>query len=475
MVWGLMALISAATSPLALWAGQGEGVEEATPAPAATPAETYASNWPTWRGPGNNGVAPTSVPVKFSATERVKWKVGLPGRGFSTPIIWGDRIFLTAHESLADPAEMEARKAKAFMLGTPDPAERQRLMVVCLDRTTGAELWRQVAREFDPHEGFHFDGDPDSDRSLSSYANQSPVTDGEFLYVSFGSQGAYCYDFDGKLVWERDFTDPETGQPVLMKVFNRFGESSSPALHGETLVFLFDHEGASFIEAVNKRTGETIWKKTREADTTWGSPLAFEHEGQAQVVVVATDWIMSYDLGTGEALWRCKGTSPHPVSSPVMGNGLLFAVSGSLNREIRVIRLGGRGDLTDTDAVVWQMSKAASYDPTALLWGEEFYVVRDGGLNRGSTQLSNFNAATGEPYYLQERLPGAYTVKASPIGAGNHVYLLSEEGDVIVIERGPEMKVASINPMEEMFLASPVAVNGELYLRGRKHLFCIAE
>lgn len=442
---------------------------------AENSSSAYASNWPTWRGPGNNGVAPTAVPVEFSATEKVKWKTELPGRGFSTPVIWGDRIFMTAHESLASPEELEARKARAFMLGSKDPGDRQRLLVLCLDRTTGELLWQRVAREFDPHEGFHFDGDPASSRSLSSYANQSPVTDGEHLYAFFGSRGAYCFDFDGNLVWERDFTDPESGEPVRQKVFNRFGESSSPALHGDTLVLLFDHEGPSFIEAVNKRTGKTIWKKEREADTTWSSPVAFEHDGQAEVVVVATDWIMSYDLETGEELWRCKGTSPHPVSSPIVGNGRLYAVSGSLNREIRVIRLGERGDLTGTDAVVWQLSRAASYDPTALLWDDEFYVVRDGGLARGSSQLSNFDAATGEPHYLQARLPAAYTVKASPIGAGNHIYLASEEGDIIVIERGPQMKVAAINSMDEMFLASPVAVRGELYLRGKKHLFCIAD
>ncbi len=442
---------------------------------AETATGEAASNWPAWRGPESNGVAPTAAPIEFSATEKVKWKVKLPGRGFSTPIIWGDRIFVTAHESLANPEELEARKAKAFMLGSTNPEDHQRLLVLCLDRSTGEVLWQRVAREFDPHEGFHFDGDPESDRSLSSYANQSPITDGEHLYAFFGSRGAYCYDFDGNLVWERDFSDPETGEPVRMEVFNRFGESSSPALHDETLVFLFDHEGPSFIEAVNKRSGETLWKVEREADTTWSSPLAFDHEGQAQVVVVATDFIMSYDLGTGEELWRCKGTSPHPVSSPIMGKGLLYAVSGSLNREIRVIRLGETGDLTDTDAVVWQLSRAASYDPTALLWGDEFYVVRDGGLARGSSQLSNFDAATGEPHYLQARLPAAYTVKASPIGAGEHVYLASEEGDIIVIERGPEMKVAAINEMDEMFVASPVAVGGELFLRGKKHLFCIAD
>lgn len=435
------------------------------------------SNWPSWRGPGKNGVAATAAPTKFSATENVKWKVELPGRGFGTPIIWGDKIFITA--SLAVPVESaddpDAKPKRAFMLGAAAPEVRHQLIVLCLDRTTGATIWKKTAREFLPHEGFHYDGAPFSDRSLSSYANQSPVTDGERLYVSFGSRGAYCYDLDGNLQWERDFIDPSTGEPVRMKIYNRFGESSSPALHGDTLVFLFDHEGQSFIEAVNKQNGETIWKVDREADTTWGSPLAFEHEGQAQVCVVATDFITTYDLATGEVLWKCKGTSPHPASTPVVGNGLLYAVRGTQNREIRVIRLGGSGDLTGTDAVVWQLSKAASYDPSALLWGDEFYVVRDGGMARGSSQLSNFDAATGDPHYLQERLPSAYTVKASPIGAGEHVYLASEEGDVIVLQRGPEYKVVAINEMDEMFLASPVVVAGELYLRGKKHLFCISD
>ena len=420
---------------------------------AAQEASEWMKNWPSWRGPMGNGVAVTDAPLHFSATENVKWKTEIPGRGFSSPIIWGDRVFVTTTIPVDDGSPPGARRRGMRLV-------RQQFVLMCIDRQTGTVLWQRVANEAMPHEGYH--------RSLGSYANGSPVTDGEHVYAFFGSFGLYSYDMDGNLEWSRDFG-------VQMRMFNRFGESSSPALHGNTLVLLFDHEGQSFIEAVDTRSGETLWKNLRDEDTSWTSPYILVHDGRAQVVASGGNFIRSYDLETGELIWQCAGMARHPIPMPVSGHGLLFAASAVNERRVRVIRLGETGDLTNTDAVVWKLDRAAPYNPSPLLWGDELYLVRDGGLRRGTSRFSAFDAKTGARHYLQARLPRSYTVKASPVGAGDKIYLLTEEGDVLVVKRGSEFEVLAVNSMDEMFLASPAVVDNELFLRGLNHLFCIRE
>ena len=420
-------------------------------APADEAADEALQYWPQWRGPLGNGVATTDGPLHFGATENIKWKIDIPGRGFSTPIVWGHRLFLTT----AIPVEQDGPSR-----GRGRSLVRQRFDVICIDRRTGKILWQKTAKEAMPHEGYH--------RTLGSYATASPVTDGEHVYVFFGSFGLYSFDMDGNLEWSRDFD-------VKMQIFNRFGEGSTPALHGNTLVVLFDHEGQSFIEAVDKRSGETLWKIPRDEGTAWTSPYILVHEGRSQVVVTGRDFIRSHDLETGEEIWRCAGLSRLPIPTPVTGHGLLFAASGTGERRVRAIRLGETGDLTDTDAVVWKLDRAAPYNPTPLLWGDELYLVRDGGLNRGTSMFSAFDAKTGSAHYVQKRLPSSYTVKASPVGAGDRIYLLTEEGDVLVIKRGTEFEVLAVNSMDEMFLASPIIVDGVLFLRGADHLFAISE
>ena len=415
-------------------------------------ADEASKYWPHWRGPHRDGLATTDVPLHFSATDNVKWKVPIPGRGFSTPIVWGNRVFLTTAIALDDPTRAER--------GRRMPLVTQRLSLMCFDRRTGEVVWERIAAEVMPHERYH--------RALSSYANQSPVTDGEHVYAFFGSFGLYAYDFDGNLQWSRDFN-------VKMKIFNQFGESSSPALHGNTLVMLFDHDGQSFIEAVDKRTGETLWKRLRDEETGWTSPYIVEHDGQPQVITTGGNYVRSNDLATGKELWRCAGMIRHPIPMPVVKHGLVYAVSAVQERRIRVIRLGRTGDLTGTDAIVWQLDRAASYNPSPLVWGDELYLVRDGGLSSRTSRLSAFVAKTGKPHYVQARLPSPYTIKASPVGVGNKIYLLSEEGDVIVVKRGPNFEVLAVNPMEEMLLASPAIADGELFLRGVDHLFAISE
>ena len=431
-----------------------------SPTPVAPAHELSAqqlgadANWPQWRGPLGTGVAPTSdAPLHFSASQGVKWRAAIPGRGLSSPIVWGDLVFVTT----AVPTEEEE-------MADDRPRRRQQRLVaqefrvIALDRGTGEIRWSRTAITTEPHEGHH--------RTSSSYANPSAVTDGERVYAFFGSRGLYAYDFDGNLAWSRDFG-------VQMSTFGHFGEASSPALHAETIVLLFDHEEESFIEAVNTRNGETRWKRARDEDTSWSSPLIVEHDDVTHVVTSAGNFITSYDLANGDVVWRAPGLNPHPIPTPVTNGSLLIATSASRESRVQAIELGRRGDLSASDAVAWSYEKAAPYNPSPLLWDDELYLVRDGGMNVGAGRISLLDARTGEPQYLMLDLPGEYTIKASPVAAGDRIYLVSEEGDVIVLRRGAEFEVLAVNPMDEPFIASPAIAHGELFLRGFEHVICV--
>jgi outer membrane protein assembly factor BamB len=445
----LVGLLAASLAP----AASGQRSVAAAHVRLGGPQETSV-NWPQWRGPLGNGVAPVSdAPVRFSAAEGVKWKSEIPGRGQSSPIVWDDLVFVTTAVPIREETEPGDRPRRRRPRLVPHD-----FRLIAIRRDDGSEAWSRSAALTTPHEGYH--------RTLSSFANPSPITDGERVYAFFGSRGLYAYGLDGEPLWSRDFD-------VAMEAFGQFGEASSPALHDDTLVVVFDHQQQSFIEAVDSSTGATRWKQLRDEDTSWSSPYIVEHEGRALVVTSGGNHVTAYDLGTGEALWQAQGMTPHPIPTPVAGGGLLFVASGSPERRVRAIQLGS-GAATPTGNSVWELDRAAPYNPSPLLWGNELYLVRDGGLNSGTSRLSLLDAPTGEPHYVNEALPARYTVKASPVGAGDRLYLATEEGDVLVIRRGPVPEVLAVNPMGEPFIASPAIAHGELFLRGRTHLFCIS-
>ena len=430
----------------------------ASAAQAAGPDVVVDSNWPTWRGPLGTGVAPDAdPPTEWNTEKNVRWRYEDPGLGFSSPIVWGDRVFITTVAS--------SRQAAA----APEPEQRgvfgaQRLttprdfLLIALDRETGDEIWRRIAIEAIPHEGYH--------KTLSSFANMSPTTDGEHVFVSFGSRGVYAYDFDGELLWKRDFH-------VKMEMFNRFGEASSPALHGDTVVVSFDHEGDSFIAALDKGSGETLWRKDRDESTSWTSPFIFEHRGQAQVVVNGNLFVDSYDLETGDILWKITGMTKAPIPGPVYGHDMVFLASGTNGQAFKAVRLGGEGDLTDTDAEVWSLNKGVPYNSTPLLWGDEIYLLKEG--MRGPTFISALDARTGKQHYFNARLPESWVIRSSPVGASGKIYLCSEEGDVIVMRRGTELEVLAVNTMDELMLATPAIAGRDIFIRTREHLYRIAQ
>jgi outer membrane protein assembly factor BamB len=435
----------------------------------ATTSDTAQSHWAQWRGPFFNGMAATDAPTQWSDTQNIKWKTSLPGRGFSTPVIWGDKIFLTtaipagtapaAAATSPEPSGPPPGGAPGGRRGGPGGGSgggiEHKFVVMALDRKTGKTLWQHSPKTATPHEGYH--------RQYGSFASNSPVTDGKNVWAFFGSRGLFCYDLNGKLIWEKDFG-------VQMKMRLQFGEGGAPALHGNTLVLLFDHDGDSFVVAVNKATGKELWRNARPERSTWTTPLIFEHAGRAQVVISATGKVRSYDLATGKLLWECAGLGVNVIPQPVYHEGMVYVMSGYTQPKLLAIRLGKEGDLTGTEEVLWSQTRGLSYTASPVLHDGKFYTLTDNGM------ISAFNAKTGEPYYHQQRLPKPYNFKASPIGANGKLYLASEDGDVIVLKLGEKYEVLATNTLaEQMFIASPIVVGGELFLRSQNQLFCISE
>jgi len=417
-------------------------------------------DWPAWRGPGATGVAAGPAPTRWSDEENVAWKLAVAGRGFSTPIVHGGKVFLTTAiplEELPEPEEAEGgeggRDLGAFGGGGPQP--KSAFVALAVDLATGKELWRRVCREATPHEGYH--------RTYGSHASCSPVTDGERLFVSFGSFGAYCFDLAGKLLWERDLG-------VALSMRNSFGEGSAPVLAGDKLVQVYDHEGDSFVVALDARTGEERWRVARDERSSWAMPLVTEWEGKTLVVTSATNRVRAYDAADGALVWECGGLGANAIPAVVRHGDDVIAMTGYRDPNLLCIRLGGAGDLTGTDAVRWTTAKGTAYTASPVLHQGLYYSATDRGF------LSCWEAEGGEPVYVEERLPRGTQLKASPIAAGDHLYVATESGDVHLIRLGPVYEHVATNTLEgQFFVASPVAVDGKLLLRSQTHLLCIGE
>lgn len=429
-----------------------------------------ADNWPTWRGPLGNGVAPqANPPLEWSETKNVKWKTRIPGRGTSTPVVWGDRVFILTAVVGETPPETKAVEAAvpAAADGAPGeggrrrggfgrgekPSAKHRFTVLCIDRKTGQTLWEQVAREEVPHEGHHQD---------HGFASASPVTDGEVVLAYFGSRGLYCYDMQGKLKWSKDFGD--------MITRNSFGEGASPALYGNTVVVNWDDEkNEDFIVALDKHTGKELWKNKRDEPTNWSTPYIVKHGDQVQVIVNGTQ-VRSYDLATGKELWACGGIGSNPVPTPVVGGDTVYVMSGHRDPKLMAIALGREGNLTGTDAVRWSHSKNTPYVPSPVLVGDLLFFISG---NTG--KLSCFDAKTGKPHYEAEQLEGIFGTYASLVSVGDRLYVLGREGKCLVLKNGSKVDLLATNKLDDRTDASMAVAGKELFIRGHQNLYCIAE
>ena len=328
--------------------------------------------------------------------------------------------------------------------------------VMAIDRDTGRTLWERVAHEQEPHEAGH--------ESNSTWASSSPLTDGERVYAYFESFGLYAYDLDGTLLWETDFGDK--------RMRNEFGEGSTPALFGDTLVIVWDHlNGDSSIMAVDAGTGEEQWRVPRDEIDTWATPLILDVNGRPQVIVPAMERVRSYDLEDGSIVWETDGLTMNAIPSPVYDNGLVFLMSGFRGNDLKAIRVAdAHGDIDGTDAIVWTLDRDTPYVPSPVLSDGILYFLKT-----NSGILSALDAETGVPHYQNQRLAGLSNVFSSPVAAQGRVYFTSREGTTVVIGSGPEYEVLATNTLDDGFDASPALVDDEIYLRGYRYLYAISE
>lgn len=410
-------------------------------------------NWPQWRGPLGTGAAVKgNPPTEFSETKNLKWKTEIPGKGHATPIVWENKIIVQTAVPTSEKGDT-AMIAKASRMPGNITELIQDFKVIMIDRKTGKIIWeKSVTREM-PLEGTH---------NLGSWASNSPCTDGEFIYAYFGSRGLFCLDFNGNIVWKRDF-----GQ--LQKNMS-FGEGESPYLYKDQLFIQWDSEDKSFIAAINKKTGNEVWRIERDEKTSWATPLVIEINGKAQVITSATNQVRSYDYNTGEIIWTCTGMTRNVIPNPVYENGILFVMSGFRGNALFAIDLAkAKGDITGTDVILWNYNQDTPYTPNPLLMDGKLYFLR---ANNG--ELTCLDAKTGKMFYSKKKLEGISTLYSSPSGVGDKIYIAAENV-CLVLKAGENPEILSTNTLEDNFHASPVIAGNELFLRGFKSLYCFSE
>jgi outer membrane protein assembly factor BamB len=415
--------------------------------------------WPQWRGPGGLGISSERrLPAEWSATKNVQWKTAIPGRGHSSPVVWGKRVFLTT--SLEGPVVPGAKavshigwKGEANYVH-PDAVGADRewtLKVLCLDAASGKLLWERTA-----YQGRVYD---DRNRK-NTYASGTPATDGKHVYALFDAEGLYCYDYSGKLIWKVSLGKIAKGG---------MGYGMSPVLFGNLIILQCDQElgEGSFIAALDKRSGKEVWRVPRTTRRTWATPLLVQAAGRWELVTSGAETVMAYDPLTGRELWRSKGTVSHAIPSAVYGHGMVFFSAGSQAKHAFALRLGGSGDLTGTPSAVWQYDKGTAYVPSPILYEDYLYLMTDKGL------VTCLDARTGKLQYEGGRVPVPATFTASLVAYEGKILLCSEDGDTFVLKAGPQHEILRTNSIGEPIFASPAISRGSLFIRGEKHLFCI--
>jgi len=422
----------------------------ASPSSTLTAADTSADRfWPQWRGPHATGASKVAnPPSEWSETRNIRWKREIPGRGSGSPVVWGDRLYLLS----AIPVGAEGSAAHEPR-GEKSPRPVHRFIVMAIDRHTGRVVWERTAREERPHEPSRNDG---------TWASSSAITDGRHVFAFFESSGLYVYDLEGRLVWERHFGDK--------KMFADVGESgSTPVLYGDRLVIVWDHQGTSFIVALDASTGKERWRAERKEVDSWATPLVVDN-GRPQVVTAAQNRVRSYDLESGRMVWETEGLTMNPIPSPVAGDGMVFVMSGFQGNKLQAIRLAdAAGDIRGGRAIAWTLDRDMPYVPSPLLYDGILYVLKG-----NSGILSAFDAKTGKPHYQLQRL-GIREVYASPVAANGRVYITGRDGTTVVLRHGPSFQVLATNKLDDGFDASAALVEKDLYLRGYQYLYGIAE
>jgi len=416
------------------------------------------NNWAQWRGPWATGIANDgNPPIEWSEEKNISWKVEIPGKGHATPIIWGDQIFIATAiptDITVNTNKSEEDEEESGRRGPPSNSTDKihEFSLLSIDKNTGKMLWRRKLREEYPADGTH---------ELGSWASNSPVTDGKSIYAYFGSRGLYCLDMEGNLKWERNFGK--------MEKRHSFGEGSSPVVYKEKLIIVRDHEGQSAIIVMDKNSGEDVWIKNRDERSSWSTPFLVEINGQTQIIVNATNRILSYDLETGEIIWEGTGMTSNVIPMPVLKDNIIYLMSGFRGSALIAIDLlKAKGNIDNSEAIVWKYDEYTPYTPSPVLMGDLLYFLRE---NKG--RLSCLNAKDGKENYTNEKIEELGDLFTSPIGSNDRLYFLGRKGLTCVIKHGPEFKVLANNQLDDIFIASPIIVGDTIYLRGSKYLYSI--
>lgn len=414
--------------------------------------------WPQFRGAQSMGVAEdVSLPDKWSATENVAWKADIPGIGWSSPIIWGNQVFLT---SVINSGDTEPPKKGLYFGGErPVPPAEHRWMVYAVDFKTGKVMWEREV----------YKGIPKFSRHLkNSYASETPVTDGERVYAYFGNVGLFVFDMKGTLLWKQMFDAKKT----------RFGwgTAASPVVYKDRIYIVNDNDEQSFLLALDKKTGKQIWKVDREVGTNWATPYIWESGQRTELIVPATKAVRSYDL-EGKVLWEFKGMSSIAIPVPFSKFGLLYITSGYVgdqHRPVYAIKPGASGDIslkegeTSNQFIAWYQRQAGPYNPSPIVYGDLYYTLFDRGF------FTAHDAKTGKEVYGKQRIdPAAGAFTSSPWAYNGKIFALSEDGDTFVIQAGGEYKLIGKNSLDEMCMATPAIAKGSLIIRTATKLYRI--
>lgn len=428
----------------------------------AAPIASAQQHWPQFRGAESLGSSDDPrLPDRWSASENVRWKQDIPGRGWSSPVVWGNRVFVT---TVVNRGQTE-KPAKGLYLGgeRPEPPDSiHEWRVLCVDLNDGQILWNQLVHEGVPESSIHV---------KNTFASETPVTDGERVYAYFGNVGVYCLTVDGQPVWSERW-------PVY-KTNSGWGTGASPILCEDKLLILNDNEESSFLAALDKRTGRELWRTPRSDKSGWATPYIWHNDQRTEIVTSGDGRIRSYDLN-GRVLWELGNMSHNAIPTPFAKDGLLYVTSGHVlgrNKPLAAVRPGASGDIsledkqTSNDYVAWCQKTAAPYNPTPVLYDGRVYVLLDGGF------FACFDAKSGEIIYSKKRIPNGKAFTASPFAYNGKIFCLNEDGVTFVLAAGDQFEILHTNPLAEddMCLACPAIAGGKLLIRSAARLYCIEQ
>ena len=427
---------------------------------AIMPLTAAAQNWTRFRGPNGDGVGQddSRLPDTWSTTDNVKWSVDVPGWGWSCPVVWGNRVFLTT--VVSDEENVAPSKGLYLGKGVRDPAKGvHHWLVYCFDLNTGDELWKDEAHTGRPVVPRH---------PKSTYGTETPTTDGERLYVLFGDVGLYCYDLDGQPLWTHEI-EPK-------KTFFDYGAAASPIIHDGQVIMVYDNQEESYIASFDAQTGEENWRTERDEKSTWATPFLWENELRTEIIVCGKKRNRSYSL-SGEELWSFDGgMSNLVIPSPFVADDLLYITSGYVgdaHRPVYAIKPGASGDITlgedesSNESIAWYLPKAGPYNPSPIVYRGLYYTLFDRGF------ITCHDAQTGQEVYDKNRFAGGATFTASPWAYNGKLFCLSEDGDTYVVKAGPEFELLQTNSLGELCLSTPSVSQGCLLIRTASKLHCL--